>query len=115
MPTITVEESSAASAVGTNLMSGNRVQVASTRRRVRRIGVTGSAVLGDAELQLFYGSVFVGNFRPTTIGVVMPLDARDMIPVVDDNICMPGESLNLFVSDAGATNIIRATMEIEEF
>ena len=115
MPTITVDAAAATAVVGYNLMAGNRVQVASTRRRVRRIGVVGSAVLQDAEVQLFYGSVFVGNFKPTTIGVVVPLDARDMMPVVDDNICNAGESLNLFVSDAPATNPIVVTLEIEEF
>jgi len=36
MPTITVKESAAAEAVGTNLMSGNRIQMASTFRRVRK-------------------------------------------------------------------------------
>ena len=115
MPTITVQETAATAVVGFNLMSGNRVQVSNRNRRVRRIGVVGSAVLQDAEVQLFYGSNFVGNFKPTTIGVVVPLDARDMMPVVDADFCPAGESLNLFISDAPATNPIVATLEIEEF
>jgi len=115
MPTITISAAAATAVVGYNLMSGNRVQVSNRNRRVRRIGVVGSAVLQDAEVQLFYGSNFVGNFQPTTIGVVVPLDARDMMPVVDADYCPAGESINVFVSDAPATNPLVVTLEIEEF
>jgi len=115
MPTVTVKEASAASVVGTNMMSGNRVQVASTFRRVRRLGVVGSAAAGDSSVDLFYGSVFVGNFFNTTAGAdKVPTNNVDMIPVTDDNIANPGDPINLLISDAGATNILVATLEIEE-
>lgn len=114
MPNITVQESAAGSAIGTNLMAGNREQMKNSYRRVSRIGVVGSAVLGDSSLDLFYGSTYIGTFFPTTIGVVLPLEARDFVGVDPTIVCEPAEPINLLVSDVGVTNVMRATLVIEE-
>lgn len=114
MPTITFKEASAASAVGTNLMPA-RFATSPKFRRISRIGVVGSAVLGDASLDVYYGDHYVGTFFPTTIGVVIPVDSKDMIPVSDDTLCQPGEPISVIVSDASATNVFVVTLEIQEF
>jgi len=116
MPTITVKEDSAASAVGTNLLAGNRVQISPNFRRVKRLGFVGSAAIGDASVDLFYGSEYIGTFFNTTAGASkIPTNDTDMLLIADERLAVPGEPLNLLVSDAGATNIVVATLEIEEF
>lgn len=112
MPTITVQESAAASAVGTDLMANSRVKTANVPRVVASIGVTGSAVLGDSSLDLFYGTRYIGTFFPTTIGVVLPKADSDIMALPSREVCMPGEPIALLVSDAGATNVMRATLNI---
>jgi len=112
MTTITVQESAAAQAVGTDLMANSRVKTSNSARVVASIGVTGSAVLGDSSLDLFYGSKYIGTFFPTTIGVVLPKPDTDIMAVGSNEICMPGEPIALLVSDASATNVMRATLNI---
>lgn len=115
MTTLTVLESAAGNAVGTNLMSGNRVQSAPIFRKVSKIGVVGSAAIGDASVDLFYGSTYVGTFFNTTAGAVLPLEARDIVEVGGDLLLEPSEPLNILISDAGATTTLRVTLEIEEY
>lgn len=116
MPTITFKESAAASAVNTNLFAGNREQIKNRARRVRRIGVVGSAAVGDASVDLFYGSTYVGTYYNTSAGAaVVPLESKDLIPVAGNMVCEPGEPINVLVSDASGTNVLVITLEIEEF
>ena len=116
MPSITVKESAAGSAVGTNLLSGNRLQNGVSYRRVRRIGVVGSAAVGDASVDLFYGSLYVGTFFNTSAGAnLVPLEAKDMMPIAGEDLAQPGENINVLISDAGATNVLVVTLEIDEF
>lgn len=115
MATITIKEATAASAVDTNLMAGHRLQISPRFRRVRRLGVVGSAAVGDAAVDLFYGDTFIGRFYNTSAGAsLIPLDAKDMMPVVSRYALERNEPLNLLISDAGATNILVVTLEIEE-
>lgn len=116
MAVITVKEAAAASAVGTNLMAGHRMQIVPRYRRVSRIGVTGSAAAGDASVDLFYGDTYIGTFYNTTLGAnILPLDGRDMMNVPSTWALSPNEPLNILISDAGATNILYVTLEIQEF
>lgn len=115
MPVITVKEASAASVIGTNLMSGNRIQTAASFRKVNRIGVVGSAVPGDASVDLFYGSEYIGTFFNTTGGAnLIPTSNVDMIEIPDEKFTEPGEPINLLISDVGATNVLAVTLEIDE-
>ncbi len=68
------------------------------------IGVVGSAVIDDMEaVELFYGSTFIGNFEATTIGVVMPLEARDM-KVISPQRSVKLKDLKLYCREAPTTN-----------
>ncbi len=112
---ITLKEAAAASAVGTNLMAGHRAQMTPRYRRVTRLGIVGSTNPGDASVDLFYGSSYIGTFFNTTGGAnLIPLDAKDMVPVPTNMIMEPNEPLNVLISDAGAGNIIVVTMEVQE-
>lgn len=115
MSNITVKEAAAASAVGTNLMAGNRMQTNPRPRFVRRIGVVGSAAVGDASVDLFYGNTFIGTFFNTSAGAnLIPLDAKDMVPVSSNVGMEPNEPLNVLISDAGATNVLVVSLELVE-
>ncbi len=115
MPTITIKETTAASAVNTNLMAGHREQTKYSYRDVKKIGVVGSVNPGDASVDLFYGSTFVGTFFNSTGGAnVIPKPDTDMMEIDDDNFCNPGEPINVIISDAGLTNVLVVTLVIEE-
>lgn len=115
MPTVTIKEASAGTAVGTNLTSGHRVQTSPMYRRVKRIGVVGSAAIGDASIDLYYGSTYMGTLFNTHAGAnLMPLSDSDMLFVDQNTMLKPNEALHLLISDAGGTNVLVVTMEIEE-
>lgn len=70
-------------------------------RRIVAVGLTGSAVINDSEVELYVNNELVAVFTPTTIGVVVP-KRDDILPV---NIMVPGGAeLTFKVSDAPATN-----------
>lgn len=113
---ITVKEASAASAVGTNLMAGHRAQMVPRVRRVTRIGVVGSTNPGDGAVDLFYGSTYIGTFYNTSGGAnLIPLDSKDMVPVRSNMAMEANEPLNILISDAGATNVLVVSAEVQEF
>lgn len=117
MPSVLIKESSAgATAVGGNLMSGNRFQTAPRFRRIRRIGLTGSSAVGTGSLDVFYGATLVFNgVNVTTSGsTAVPLEAKDMLPVASDYVCQPGEPINLIVTAVSVTNPFICLLEIEE-
>jgi hypothetical protein len=114
MATFTIIEASVGSPVGTNLMAGNRFQISPKYRQVRRIGVVGSAVLRDASVDLFFGDTYIGTYFPTTIGVVIPVDSKDMINVQTEYALEPNEPLNLIVSKISVTNPFAITLEVDE-
>lgn len=115
MVSVTFKESAAASAVGTNLFSGNQFQGSTRFRKVNRIGVVGSSAAANAAVDLFYGSTKVGTFYNTTLGAVAPLEAKDLVPVAGTLLCDPGELINVLVNTASTTNPFVITLEIQEF
>jgi len=115
MSNITIKEAAAASAVGTNLMAGHRLQTAPRPRFVRRIGVTGSAAAGDAAVDMFYGNVYIGTFYNTTLGAnIIPLDAKDMVQVSSNVGMEPNEPLHILIAKVSTTNILAVTLELVE-
>lgn len=115
MPTVTIKEGSAASAVGTNLTQGHRVQTSPMYRRVKRIGVVGSTNPGDASIDLYFGSTYMGTCYNSTGGAnIVPKSDGDMFFIDQNTLLKPNEALHVLVSDAGATNVLVVTMEIEE-
>lgn len=115
MATTTVLESAAASAVGTDLMDGNKLSTSSLPRRVTHIGVVGSTNPSDAAVDLFYGSTFMGKFFNTTGGAtVIPKADADLIPVGGPLVCAPNEPIHVFISDASLANVLAVTLVIQE-
>jgi len=114
MSNITIKEAAVGQAVGTNLMAGNRLQTAPRPRFVKRIGVVGSAVPGDASVDLFYGNTFIGTFFNTTIGAVVPLDSKDIVQVASNLGMEPYEPLHVLTSKVSTTTVMTVSLEIQE-
>lgn len=115
MPTVIVKEASAGSAVGTNIMSGNRFQTATTWRKVVRVGVTGSNAAAAGSMDLLYGSTVIANgLSPTTSGAVIPLEAKDILPIRSDYWCEPGEPINVIITAVSTTTPFTLLLEIDE-
>ncbi len=69
-----------------------------------KIGITGSAVIDDMEaLDLYYGKEYIGSYEVTTIGVVVPLEARDMKDISPVK-SVKWKDLRLFCREAPTTN-----------
>lgn len=115
MVSVTFKESSAGSAVGTNLFSGNQFQGSTRFRKVNRIGVVGSSAAANAAVDLFYGSTKIGTFYNTTSGAVAPLEAKDLVPVAGTMLCDPGELINVLINTVSVTTALTITLEIQEF
>jgi hypothetical protein len=116
MATHTIKEATAASAVGTDLMDGDKLQTSSLVRRVRQLGIVGSAAINDCAIELFYGSHFIGRFYNTHAGAnVIPLADSDLIPVGGMMPCPANEPIHIFVADASGTNPVYVTLVIDEF
>lgn len=76
----------------------------------RRIGIVGSAVLRDCYVNMFAGNEFIMRKYPTTIGVVVPLEARDMFPVTKLVTCKL-QDLKLKAVGAPTTNQLAFRIE----
>lgn len=115
MVLVTIKESAAATAVGTNLTANTRIFTSGKHRYVRRIGVVGSSAVGNAAVQLFYGNRFIGEFQNTTSGAnVIAVDAKDFITLPPTVINQAGEPLLVLISTASATNILAVTLDVVE-
>jgi hypothetical protein len=116
VPSATVLESSAASAVGTDLLDGKKIQSSRRPRAVRFIGLVGSTAVADAAIDLFYGDKYVGTFYNTTAGAAkVPLANQDLIPVGRGLMCPPGVDLHAFITDAGTGNVLALTVVADEY
>lgn len=119
MGNYTIRESAAgAVAVQSDILdqAGNSIFKYDDRPRIiKRIGVTGSAVIGDAYVDVYFGFVFIGRYYPTTIGVTNPLEARDMMPFTTGLAIRGGQQLRIIVGKISVTNPFVITMEVVEF
>jgi len=110
MTYIRVAESSAGSAVGTNLMTGEEDEIKPFPRFLQGVALTGSAAAGDAAVDIYIGDTVVAKNVPNarTGGVVVAQD--DIVPV--NRPIPPGSKLRVLVSDSGSTNVLYAHLFI---
>lgn len=114
MPILTQLESAAGNIkAGANLIAGHRLQAQPTRRVIKKVALVGSAVLRDAYVDIFVGSHYLGTFYPTTVGVVVPLEARDFIETDKNLVVERNELINVIVGSVSVTNAFLLQMVIE--
>lgn len=115
-----IQETAAATAVGTNLMltgstgDGQLFVFDNRPRQVRRVGVTGSSAANNAAVAIYYGATKIGTFGNTTSGAAAPLEAKDFVPVPSHLVLLPGEPLGVVVATASATTAMTIVLEIAE-
>lgn len=115
MANITIKETSAATAAGTDLMANNFFQFDARPRIVSRYGVVGSSAVGNAAVDIFYGTEKIATAYNTTSGAnVLPVEAKDMMPLRSNRALLPHEPLRVVVNTASATNVLAITLEIQE-
>ena len=104
----TVQRPVAQAVVGTDIISNETWRIASDNRVLSRIGLTGSAAVGDCKVELFAGNLRIGEFFNSALGV--PQSLRDMFAV---NVVIPGGMpLVANIADAPETNPIYLAVEI---
>jgi hypothetical protein len=110
MAVITVTESGA-TAVGTDLMDGEKLQTSSLPRQVTRIGYSGSAAIADCAIELFYGNEFVAKVYNTSTNDIPNRD--DMFDNPGILVCAPNEPIHVYVATASGS-ASGFTLEIAE-
>lgn len=99
---------------GANLFGGKYYQTSGSFRRVKALGLTGSAAAGDTNVELLYGTVKVGEFRNSTLGANITPKKDDMKIVNSDWVCDPGEPINFIVKTGASVNALFWAVDIQE-
>ena len=111
MPNFTADVTAAVAIVGADLFSGETWARSPVDRVLNGIAYTGSAVIGDTEIEVFIDEVRVGSFFNSAL--LTPQIDRDIQPL--EALGVPaGAQLRGVVIDAAATSIVYALVAIED-
>ena len=111
MPSDTVPTAAAAATVSTDLLSARRTAQAPNDRLLNSIAVTGSAVIGDTEIELLVDDVTIGNYFNSAL--LIPQMDRDIVEL--EGLGWPaGARLQAVVRDAPATSILYVKYDWED-
>jgi len=112
MPGYTVKVAYGTAIIGYDMFSNQVFARAPQNRAISAFGMTGSAAIGDAEIELMVDEVRIGNYFNTTGGATMP-NFDDMVRL--ENLVIPGGAqIRAVVRDAAATNSLNITVSIED-
>ena len=108
------EEASAATAVGTTLNEILKRETSGRHRALTRIGVVGSAAVGDAAVVIFVGDTRYGPFYNTTAGAIKAItEAKDWQQFNVGNYA--GEPVTCQIFDASGTNVLHIELETIDY
>lgn len=111
MPNFTADVAAAAATVGTDLFANEVWARAPQDRVLNGIAYTGSAVIGDTEIEVFIDEVRVGSFFNSAL--LTPQIDRDIQPL--ESLGVPGGAqLRANVIDAPATSIVYTLVALED-
>jgi len=110
MPSYTAGVAAATAIVGYNLFTDEVWARSPIDRILTGSGVSGSAVIGDTEIELFIDEVRVGSFFNNRL----LLPTQDEIQDLEDLFIPAGAELRSIVRDAPATSIIYHTVVLED-
>lgn len=111
MPSDTIGTAAAAATVGLDLASTRRTAQSPTDRLLIAIAITGSAVIGDTEVEVLIDDVTVGKYFNSAL--LTPQSDRDWIDLGE--LGWPaGARLQIVVLDAPATSILYTGYEWED-
>lgn len=102
-----------ATVAGDNSLSDKWTEESKYARRVSRIALAGSAVIGDVYFTLKYGNRTIAKVLPSTIGAVKPLD-DDMQTLSGKLVCPANVPMALIASGPAVTNSVYCVIEFQE-
>jgi len=110
MPNYTADNTAAVAIVGADLFSGEVWARAPQDRMLNGVAFTGSAVVGDAEIELLIDEVRVGSFFNSKL---LTPDNDDLVPL--ESLGIPGGAqLRAIVVDAVATSVAFVMVALED-
>ena len=110
MPNYTASVTAAVAIVGADVFSGQVWARSPVDRILTGVGMTGSAVVGDTEVEAFIDEVRVGQFFNTAL----LLPNQDEIQDLEELFVPAGAQLRALVRDAAATNPIYISIVVED-
>jgi len=111
MPNFTSDNTAAVAIVGADLFAGETWARSPVDRVLNGIAYTGSAVIGDTEIEVFIDEVRVGSFFNSAL--LTPQIDRDIQPL--EGLGVPaGAQLRAVVIDAAATSVVFALAALED-
>ena len=111
MPNFTADNTAAVAIVGADLFDGETWARSPVDRVLKGIAYTGSAVIGDTEIEVYIDEVRVGSFFNSAL--LTPQVDRDVMPLEDLGI-PAGAQLRAVVVDAAATSIVYTMAALED-
>jgi len=110
MPNYTAAVTAAVAIIGADLFTGEVYARAPQNRVLTGFAYTGSAVVGDTEVDLFIDEVRIGSFFNSKL---LTPDNDDLVPL--ESLGIPaGAQLRCIVVDAAATSIVYAMVALED-
>jgi len=111
MPNFTADNTAAVAIVGADLFAGETWARSPVDRVLNGIAYTGSAVIGDTEIEVFIDEVRVGSFFNSAL--LTPQIDRDIQPL--EALGVPtGAQLRAVVVDAAATSVVFTLAVLED-
>lgn len=111
MPNYTADVAAATAVVGYNLATGERWARSPVNRVLKGVAITGSAVIGDSEVDVYIDEVRVSGFFNSAL--LTPQVDRDIVP--QPSLLVPaGAEIQAIVIDAPATSIIYFLVALED-
>lgn len=111
MPNFTADNTAAVAVVDADLFDGETWARSPVDRVLNGIAYTGSAVIGDTEIEVFIDEVRVGSFFNSAL--LTPQVDRDIQPL--EALGIPaGAQLRAIVKDAAATSIVYTMAALED-
>jgi len=111
MPNFTADNTAAVAIVGADLFTGETWARSPVDRVLNGIAYTGSAVIGDTEIEVFIDEVRVGSFFNSAL--LTPQIDRDIQPL--EALGVPaGAQLRAVVVDAAATSVVFTLAALED-
>jgi len=110
MPNFTTAVAAAVAILDADLLVGQRFARTPQNRTLEAVAFTGSAVVGDAEIEMFIDEIRVGSFFNSKL--LVP-DNDDLISL--ESLFIPGSSqLQAVVVDAAATSPVFVMLALED-
>ncbi len=106
---LSTNEAAATLTLGVDAARNERKRVSSKLRYIDGISVVGSAVIDDAQVDLYIEDYYAGRFGLTRVGVVTALYPDDVQPIRPCAV-PPGSQIALIIADAPATNALKVTL-----